>query len=233
MSLLALQGISTGYGREDVVRDIHLTLHPSEIVTLLGHNGAGKTTTLKAVFGMMPVRHGVVTFGSDDITNSNSTDNVRRGLRYMPEDRFVFPNLSVVENLKLGGFAMEDRSRLADIDEVLDFVPALKERGKQRAGTLSGGERRMLSVGMMLVSRPSCLLLDEPSLGLAPILVEHLMELVKRLVDDWGMSVLMVEQNVEQALRFADRAYVMRSGEIIHEEQADSLRDRHDWWDLF
>lgn len=231
--MLQMEGLTTGYGSHEVVHDLALVVRRGEMVTLLGHNGAGKTTTLKAAVGMLPVTAGSIEFKGEDITNARASSNVRRGLRYMPEDEFVFPNLTVVENLRLGGFAVEGGEELDEVDKVLDFLPILRERTKQRAGTLSGGERRMLSIGMMLVSRPSFLLLDEPSLGLAPVLVEQVMNLVRGLVEDRGMSVLMVEQNVEEALRIADRAYVMRSGEIIHEEEAEAMRSRHAWWEMF
>ena len=232
--LLVLSGVQAGYGRKHVVFDIDLHLGRGEIVTIVGHNGAGKTTTLKTVFGMLPALAGTITYGGQDVTHSSCRHNVLRGMSFIPSERFVFADLSVLDNLRLG--AMHERSAKAR-DERMDFVyslfPILKDRSDQRAGTMSGGQQRMLSLGLAMMSRPKLLLLDEPSLGLAPALVSEIFDRVRRLADEEQLSVLLLEQNVVQALRIADRAYVMRSGRIILEDTAEKLRGRDNYWDLF
>jgi branched-chain amino acid transport system ATP-binding protein len=231
--MLSIDRLRTGYGAREAVFDVSLSVGEGEVVTLVGHNGAGKTTTLKAAMGLLPVWGGEVRFRDRPITNSSSAANVRRGMCMVLEDDFVFPDLSVDENLQLAAFTTP-AGRAAEIRrDVFGLLPVLDERRGQRAGTMSGGERRMLSIGMALMSQARMLLLDEPSLGLAPVLVEQVMELVGRLVAERELSVLMVEQNVDQALRIADRVYVLRAGRIALEEDAAVLRRRSQWWDLF
>ncbi|MHA6616348.1 ABC transporter ATP-binding protein [Pseudonocardia sp. DLS-67] len=231
--MLSIDRLRTGYGAREAVFDVSLSVGEGEVVTLVGHNGAGKTTTLKAAMGLLPVWGGEVRFRDRPITNSSSAANVRRGMCMVLEDDFVFPDLTVDENLQLAAFTTP-AGRAAEIRrDVSDLLPVLHERRGQRAGTMSGGERRMLSIGMALMSQARMLLLDEPSLGLAPVLVEQVMELVGRLVAERELSVLMVEQNVDQALRIADRVYVLRAGRIALEEDAAVLRRRSQWWDLF
>ncbi len=231
--MLAIDGLRTGYGSREAVFDVSLTVGEGEVVTLVGHNGAGKTTTLKAAMGLLGVWAGEVRFRDRRITNASSAANVRNGLCMVFEDDFVFRDLTVADNLALAAFTTAPR-RAAEIRrDVFELLPVLADRRGQRAGTMSGGERRMLSVGMALMSEARMLLLDEPSLGLAPVLVEQVMDLVARLVAERGLSVLMVEQNVDQALRIADRAYVLRAGRIVLEQDAAQLRQRSQWWDLF
>jgi branched-chain amino acid transport system ATP-binding protein len=231
--MLSIDRLRTGYGAREAVFDVSLSVGEGEVVTLVGHNGAGKTTTLKAAMGLLPVWAGEVRFRDRPITNSSSAANVRRGMCMVLEDDFVFPDLTVDENLQLAAFTTP-AARAAEIRrDVFALLPVLQERRGQRAGTMSGGERRMLSIGMALMSQARMLLLDEPSLGLAPVLVEQVMELVGRLVAERELSVLMVEQNVDQALRIADRVYVLRAGRIALEEDAAVLRRRSQWWDLF
>lgn len=231
--MLTVEQLSTGYGSRDVVYDVSLRVDEGEVVALIGHNGAGKTTTLKSVAGLLPTWHGRVDFAGQNITRKSAAHNVRQGLCFVPEDRFVFEHLNVDENLTLAGFTIgRDETQRSKAD-AFELLPVLQERRKQRAGTLSGGERRMLSIGMALMSQPRMLLLDEPSLGLAPVLVEQVMDFVSKLAHDKELSVLMVEQNVEQVLRIASRLYVMRSGRIAAEETAAQAGAREQWWDLF
>ncbi|MHA6629468.1 ABC transporter ATP-binding protein [Pseudonocardia sichuanensis] len=231
--MLSIDRLRTGYGAREAVFDVSLSVGEGEVVTLVGHNGAGKTTTLKAAMGLLPVWGGTVSFLGRPITNSSSAANVRRGLCMVLEDDFVFRDLTVEENLQVAAFATPADAATGIRGDVFALLPVLAERRTQRAGTMSGGERRMLSLGMALMSQARLLLLDEPSLGLAPVLVEQVMGLVGRLVAERGLSVLMVEQNVDQALRIADRVYVLRAGRIAAEEDAAALRRRSQWWDLF
>lgn len=232
-ALLQVDDLQVAYGQRDVVFDAALRIDEGEVVALVGHNGAGKTTTMKAAFGMLSPRAGAVRFAGEDIVGETTEANVQRGMRYVPEDDFVFRQLAVEENLLLGGFAKGREIGRERVAEVYEQFPVLEARRKQRAGTLSGGERRMLSLGMALISHPRLLMLDEPSLGLAPVLVQQVMDVVQGLAQDRGLSVLMVEQNIDQALRIADRVYVMRAGRIFLEESAERMRARGEWWDLF
>jgi len=209
-------------------------VEPGEIVALMGHNGAGKTTTLKALAGLLPVWSGRVRFDGAPMEGTSSAERVRRGLSLVPQEHVVFADLTVAENLALGAYSRRDaRATAAQRDRVLELLPVLAERGRQLAGTLSGGEQRMLSLGMALVRQPRMLLLDEPSLGLAPSLVERLMETIQDIARRDRLTVLLVEQNVRHALGIAQRAYIMRTGRVILEEPAEAMAARRDWWDLF
>lgn len=233
-SILSVENLVTGYGRKQIVFDVSIRIAPGEVVALIGHNGAGKTTTLKAIFGLLPVWSGAVYFDGEQITNTDSSQNVNRGLVYLPQEHFVFADLTVAENLAVGGITVQSQAQIERQKQwVYDLMPVLKERGRQLAGTLSGGERRMLSLGMAMMIQPRMLLLDEPSLGLAPSLVERMMDTIQRIARDGNLTVLLVEQNVRQALRIADRVYVMRTGRIILEEDSASLAARGQWWELF
>jgi branched-chain amino acid transport system ATP-binding protein len=205
-----------------------------EIVALMGHNGAGKTTTLKAIAGLLPVWSGRVSLDGEPIEHAPGVARVRRGLAFIPQERFVFADLTVLENLELGAFTVADAGQAAERREaVFTLLPVLAERRRQLAGTLSGGEQRMLSLGMALMLRPRLLLLDEPSLGLSPLLVERIMETVERIVRRERLTVLLVEQNVRHALTIAGRVYVMRTGRVILEESGAAMAARGEWWDLF
>lgn len=233
-ALLRVTGLAAGYGRKQVVFDVDLTVGRGEIVTVLGHNGAGKTTTLKTIFGMLSPFGGQVSYDGEDVSRSGCRQNVRRGMSLIPAERFVFGDLTVADNLRLG--ALHERSGTAGDTRrarVYEMFPILAQRTRQLAGTMSGGEQRMLSIGVAMMSGPRLLLLDEPSLGLAPALVHQLFDTIRRLADEEGLAVLLLEQNVGQALRIADRAYVMRSGQIILEDSARGLSDRESYWDLF
>ena len=234
MSLLAVEGLVTGYARKQITFGVSLQVAAGEIVALMGHNGAGKTTTLKAIAGLLPAWAGRVILGGEPVGHLQSAERVRRGLSLVPQERFVFADLAVAENLELGAFAVADpRTVLAQRDKVLSLLPILADRRRQLAGTLSGGEQRMLSLGMALMRQPKVLLLDEPSLGLSPLLVERIMGTIQDISRRDELTVLLVEQNVRHALAIAQRVYIMRTGRLILEETGSAMAARGQWWDLF
>ena len=211
--LLDVQGLKSGYGAVEVLRGVDLHVMSGETVALLGSNGAGKTTLNLTLSGLVNTRAGRVQFDGQDITGMHYQKVVLRGLIQVPEGRKVFPNLSVHENLELGAFKRGREHRARNLDKVYETFPRLKERVTQLAGTLSGGEQQMLAIGRGLMSEPRLLILDEPSLGLSPLLVEEMFGLISQLRNS-GLAVLLVEQNVGQSLDIADRAYVMENGQI-------------------
>ena len=211
--LLDIRGLRAGYGRIEILRGVDLQVHAGEIVALLGSNGAGKSTLNNVVSGLLPASAGSVHFDGRDITNAHSRYVVQAGLIQVPEGRRIFPNLSVQENLALGAFARARGARAANLERVIATFPRLKERIAQQAGTLSGGEQQMLAIARGLMAEPRLLILDEPSLGLSPLLVEELFALIRRLNAD-GLAVLLVEQNVAQSLEIAQRAYVLENGSL-------------------
>ena len=210
-TLLELKNLSSGYGRVEVLRGIDLTVGGGEIVALLGSNGAGKSTLNNTVCGLIAAWAGSVFFDGQDLSHAHYRDIVLAGLIQVPEGRKIFPNLSVLENLELGSFTRARERRVQNLDKVFGIFPRLKERTAQKAGTLSGGEQQMLAIGRGLMAEPRLLILDEPSLGLSPLLVEEMFALIRQLHDD-GLAVLLVEQNVAQSLEIADRAYVLENG---------------------
>jgi branched-chain amino acid transport system ATP-binding protein len=212
-ALLNVQGLKSGYGVVEVLRGVDLQVMPGELVALLGSNGAGKTTLNLTLSGLVAARGGQVGFDGQDITGLHSRQVVKHGLIQVPEGRKVFPNLSVHENLELGAFTRGRERKLQNLDKVYATFPRLKERVAQLAGTLSGGEQQMLAIGRGLMAEPRLLILDEPSLGLSPLLVEELFGLISQLRSS-GLAILLVEQNVGQSLDIADRAYVMENGQI-------------------
>jgi branched-chain amino acid transport system ATP-binding protein len=212
-ALLNVQGLKSGYGVVEVLRGVDLQVMPGELVALLGSNGAGKTTLNLTLSGLVAARAGQVGFDGQDITGLHSRQVVKQGLIQVPEGRKVFPNLSVHENLELGAFTRGRERKQSNLDKVYETFPRLKERVTQLAGTLSGGEQQMLAIGRGLMAEPRLLILDEPSLGLSPLLVEELFGLISQLRSS-GLAILLVEQNVGQSLDIADRAYVMENGEI-------------------
>ena len=205
-----------------------------EVVAILGHNGAGKTTLLKSIAGLMQPRGGAIEFNGIDVTGRAVAENVKDGLVFSPASSAVFSELSVRENLELGAFVQPDPAfRRERLSYVFGMFPVLEQRQSQAAGTLSGGERRMLSFGIALMARPQLVLLDEPSNGLAPAMADRFFRQVRALVNDGELSVVLVEQNVSAALRIADRAYFIRGGRVILEESAATALARGRWWDLF
>lgn len=212
-SLLEVQGLSSGYGPVEVLRGVDLAVAEGEIVALLGSNGAGKSTFNQTVSGLLRARAGTIRFAGQDTTHAHYRDIVGAGLIHVPEGRRVFPNLSVLENLELGSFTRARANRAANLERVFATFPRLKERTKQLAGTMSGGEQQMLAIGRGLMGEPRLLILDEPSLGLSPLLVEELFTLIARLHAQ-GLAILLVEQNVAQSLDIAQRAYVMENGAV-------------------
>jgi branched-chain amino acid transport system ATP-binding protein len=221
-ALLDIQGLRSGYGRVEVLRGVNLQVRPGEIVALLGSNGAGKSTLNHTVSGLVPAWGGRVVFDGIDLTGAHYRDVVRAGLIQVPEGRRIFPNLSVLENLELGAFTRARERRAANLERVFTTFPRLKERIAQKAGTMSGGEQQMLAIGRGMMAEPRLLILDEPSLGLSPLLVEQMFALVGRLHEE-GLAVLLVEQNVGQSLEIADRAYVLENGAIRFEGRPAEL----------
>jgi branched-chain amino acid transport system ATP-binding protein len=230
---LAVRQLTCSYGRKRVAFDVDLHVEAGEVVSLFGHNGAGKTTLIKNVLGAYQPTSGSVHYDGEDITGSSPRSNVQRGMALIPSERFVFGDLTVHDNLLLGAAGLKDEDRLkALLAKVYQLFPILDERSKQLAGTMSGGQQRMVSLGLAMMSQPRLLLLDEPSLGLAPAIVEQIFATVHDLAAE-GVSVLLLEQNVGQALKITDRSYVMRSGRIILEETTEQMLARESYWDLF
>ena len=211
--LLTIEGLRAGYGAVEVLRGVDLHMAPGVLVALLGSNGAGKTTLNSVVSGLVPTWAGRVVFDGQDLTGAHYRRVVQAGLIQVPEGRKVFPNLSVLENLELGAFTRARARRADNLVRVFDTFPRLRERQTQLAGTMSGGEQQMLAIGRGLMAEPKLLILDEPSLGLSPLLVEEMFALIAQLRAS-GLAVLLVEQNVGQSLEIADRAYVMENGLI-------------------
>jgi branched-chain amino acid transport system ATP-binding protein len=212
-ALLSVSGLHGGYGSVEILRGIALEVGEGEIVALLGSNGAGKSTLNNTVCGIFPAWSGVVSFSGVDITNEHYTAIVKRGLIQVPEGRKIFPNLNVLENLQLGAFVRAKERRAQNLERVFNIFPRLRDRQSQLAGTMSGGEQQMLAIGRGLMAEPKLLILDEPSLGLSPLLVEEMFSLISRLHAD-GLAVLLVEQNVAQSLEIAQRAYVLENGSL-------------------
>jgi len=212
-ALLDIQQLRGGYGRVEVLRGVDLQVNTGEMVALLGSNGAGKSTLNKMVCGLVPTASGHVRFDGHDLSGAHYRDVVKAGLIQVPEGRKVFPNLSVLENLELGSFTRARARRASNLEKVFGIFPRLKERIRQNAGTMSGGEQQMLAIGRGLMAEPVLLILDEPSLGLSPLLVEEMFTLIRSLRDQ-GLAVLLVEQNVGQSLEIADRAYVLENGSV-------------------
>lgn len=215
--LLEVEGLCVNYGHIEAIRDITFSVEEGTIATLIGANGAGKSTTLKTLSGLRKVRAGTVKFEGKDITHVPAYDRVKLGISQSPEGRGIFPGMTVRENLDMGAYVREDRKTSAlreDLDRVFDLFPRLKERTSQISGTMSGGEQQMLAMGRALMARPRLVLLDEPSMGLAPKLIAQIFSIIKE-INEQGTTVLLVEQNAAQALKRADTAHILETGEIV------------------
>ncbi len=219
--VLKIEDLKVNYGGIEAVRGISFDVKAGEIVTLIGANGAGKSSTLRAISGLEKPAEGTIVFEGEDITGKNSAQIVEKGLMMVPEGRRIFPNLTVLENLKIGAYLRKD-DLTPDIERVYGYFPRLKERSWQEGGTLSGGEQQMLAVGRALMGRPKLLMMDEPSLGLAPIVVQGIFEIIRQ-INEAGTTVLLIEQNANMALHVADRAYVIENGKISMEGTGKEL----------
>jgi branched-chain amino acid transport system ATP-binding protein len=223
--MLTLKSVQAGYGRLPVLKGISVHVRPGEVVTLIGGNGAGKTTTLRTISGLLPPRKGAIEFAGHDLTRLPAERIVTLGLALVPEGRRVFRTLSVTANLELGAYHRRDKSEVRrDLEEIRARFPILKERAHQAAGTLSGGEQQILAIGRALMARPRLLMLDEPSMGLAPRMVTQVYQILAELKAQ-GTTILLVEQNARAALKVADRGYVLETGRIILDGTAADLRD--------
>lgn len=221
--MLELQGVDAFYGPSQVLTDVSLQVNQGEIVCLLGANAAGKTTTMKTIFGIVRPRHGVVTFDGQQISGSSTDSIISKGLSLVPEGRRVFSRMSVHENLEMGAYMRNNRSELAaDIDRVYTLFPRLKERDKQISGTMSGGEQQMLAIGRALMAHPRLMCMDEPSMGLSPILVQTVFNTIQEIRKQ-GVTIFVVEQNAFMALNVADRGYVLQQGRIVLSDTAKNL----------
>ncbi|SUA51301.1 LIV-I protein F [Oligella ureolytica] len=223
MAMLKLENINSGYGAIQALYDVNLEINQGEIVTLIGSNGAGKTTTLMTICGNPRLRTGTISFEGEDISDLHTHMIMRKGIAISPEGRRVFPDLNVLENLKMGAFFLNREEIEAGVEHVFELFPRLKERAGQRSGLMSGGEQQMLAIGRALMSKPKMLLLDEPTLGLAPLIIEQIFEIIKTIRDE-GITVFLVEQNANKALQIADRGYVLETGRIVlHDTGANLL----------
>jgi branched-chain amino acid transport system ATP-binding protein len=225
MALLELDDVHAFYGNIEALKGVTLTVEPGECVTLIGSNGAGKSTTLRSISALLTPRAGKITFAGDDISHAAPQDVVRLGISQAPEGRHCFPRMSVRENLDLGAYLRNDRAGiLQDMERVYSLFPRLKERERQKAGTMSGGEQQMLAIGRALMARPKLLLLDEPSMGIAPILVERIYETIAE-INRQGTTILLVEQNANFALDVSKRGYVLETGRVALTDRSDALRE--------
>ena len=228
MALLELKGVSAHYGRVQALHEVTMSVDKGEIVALIGSNGAGKTTTLRTISGLMHPGAGTIEFDGRDITNTDPAKIVALGICQSPEGRRLFPRMSVLDNLLMGAYVRKDKDGIAaDLKRVYELFPRVEERKAQIAGTMSGGEQQMLAMGRALMSRPKIVMLDEPSLGLAPILVETIFAVIKE-INDQGIPVLLVEQNAQKALAVAHRAYVLETGVVAKEGTGKELAESED-----
>ena len=225
MPLLEVEDMHSYYGHIQALRGISLTVDEGEVVTLIGSNGAGKTTTLRSIHGILPPKQGKIIFAGKEIQGVPAHELISRGIAQSPEGRRIFFRMTVLENLEMGAYHRNDDSGIReDMDRVSALFPRLTERTKQEAGTMSGGEQQMLAIGRALMSRPRLLLLDEPSMGLAPVLVERIFEIIRE-INKQGTTILLVEQNANVALEIATRGYVLESGTIVNSAPAAELRE--------
>jgi branched-chain amino acid transport system ATP-binding protein len=233
-AMLEAIGIAAGYGKKEVVRGVDLAVREREVLLVLGHNGAGKTSLMRTLFGLLPPRAGRVRFAGRDITGRRPAENVADGLAFIPQGHGIFASLSVRDNLDLGAFALRERAKLGErLDTVFALFPMLAERRSQIGGTLSGGQQQMLAIGMALMHAPRLIILDEPSIGLAPNLVDKVMQAIREVNRRFGTTIVMVEQNVRYSLPIADRVAVLKTGLKIYDGPPDPLHDRVELMKLF
>jgi branched-chain amino acid transport system ATP-binding protein len=223
MALLEVEDIHTFYGNIEALKGVSLSVEEGECVTLIGSNGAGKSTTLRSISGLTPPRQGSIRFAGKEISRMPSPEIVAMGICQSPEGRHVFPRMSVRENLDLGAYLRRDDEIESDVQKVYELFPRLEERQKQKAGTMSGGEQQMLAIGRAMMSRPKLLLLDEPSMGIAPVLVDRIYETIEE-INRRGTTILLVEQNANYALSVSTRGYVLETGRVAITDSSDSLR---------
>jgi branched-chain amino acid transport system ATP-binding protein len=229
MSVLKLSNVQTFYGNVQVLKDLSIEVSEGEIITLIGANGAGKTTTLMSVSGIVPPRAGEILFDNKPIQNLSPDDIVASGISLVPEGRRIFPRLTVMENLDMGAFLRRDKADIKkDVNHIFELFPILAERRHQHGGTLSGGEQQMLAISRALMARPRLLLLDEPSLGLGPIFVKLIFDIIRKINTESRTTIFLVEQNAHMALKVAHRGYVMENGRITLEGSADTLLHNED-----
>jgi branched-chain amino acid transport system ATP-binding protein len=232
--LLAAHSITAGYGKRRVLSDVSIHVSPGEVVGVLGHNGAGKTTLLKALFRAVPLTQGEIEFRGDAVNRTASVDMVKKGMSFTPATTPIFRDLTVYQNLELGATGVRDKTEIKRrLDEVFAIFPILADRQQEIAGRFSGGQQRQLSLGIALMAHPQLMLLDEPSLGISPAVVEATFTIIRDLARDRQMSVLIVEQNVKAVTSIVDRVYVLRNGAIVLEESGAQAQQREVWWDLF
>jgi branched-chain amino acid transport system ATP-binding protein len=232
--LLEAKNLEVGYGKKQVLFDISLAIDHKEIVGLIGHNGAGKSTTLKSIFGLLTPYRGQIMYMQQDMTAAGPSSKLDMGMYHLPQENFLFNDLTVRDNLEVSFFTMKDPSLFESrLKKVYEFFPVLSDRQNQSAGTLSGGERRLLGIGMGLLRQPKLLMLDEPSSGLSPVAFQNVARIIKDINSEMETAVLLVEQNVKAAFKISQRVYVMKSGHIIQEETGKKLLERGEWWDLF
>jgi len=227
--VLRLSGITAGYGAKTVISDISFALEPGQILALLGHNGAGKTTTLRAVMGLLQPKAGEVAFDGQPINKLDVADRIALGLRLLPEGRGIFPDLSVAENIDVVAARNVAAGAMFDIPDVYRLFPILSERRDIRGGSLSGGQQQMLALSLAILGTPRCLLLDEPSIGLAPNLVERMFQQVQEVCKSHAMTAVLVEQNVAAAMKIADRVIIMNNGQIVFDGNPDEARASNFW----
>jgi branched-chain amino acid transport system ATP-binding protein len=231
--LLEIRNLKAGYGKKQILHGVSLSVAKGEIVGLIGHNGAGKSTALKATFGLIRPSDGEVVYEGRVITHDSPGAKLEAGIYHIPQEQFLFNDLAVKDNLEMSYFTVKDKSRFeAKLDEIYRIFPVFKDRQTQLAGTLSGGERRMLGIAMGLMREPSLILVDEPSSGLSPVAFKNVIHIIQE-INQRGTAVFLVEQNVKVAFKVSQRIYVMKAGKIILEETGQKLLERGQWWDLF
>lgn len=230
--MLKVEHLDTGYGQNQILEDLSMTYEEDEMATVIGPNGAGKSTLFKAIFGMLDVWEGSVKLDDTDLTDMSPAEHLDHGLALVPQGQNVFGNMSVKENLEMGGYGQDRDELQANIQEIYSMFPLLEERKKQKAKTMSGGEQQLLEMGRVLMRDPDIVLLDEPSLGLAPDLMDEIFDHVLTIHEE-GVGILMIEQNADKALELCDHAFVLDDGHIIHEGEASKIRDRDDIQKLY